>query len=148
MDNPDVTQVISMFAGFLAIGLSLFLLFLLAACRGYLWLSGKNRAPQFSMARTTFFNGQVLAEYFRSDQTNCDDYLTLTFYHPGTYAFAFSLTPRKPVRLGRGEGALPPDFELNVEKAPMVHIISQAKLPDYLQVAIICGAASEDYDFA
>jgi hypothetical protein len=148
MDNPDVTQVMLMFFGFLAIGLSLFLLFLLAAYKGYLWLSGKNRAPQFAMTRTTFFNGRVLAEYFRTDQTNRDDYLTLTFYSPGIYALAFSLTPCKPVRFGRGESALPKDFELKVEDAPLVHIIRQKSLPDYLQVAILRDTASEDYDFA
>jgi hypothetical protein len=96
--------------------------------------------------KSSYFEGKILAEYIQTAASG-DDTFSLTFYEPGTYSVKFELTPGKNNRSGRGQEVMPKDFEMTLDTAPRVRIVSQYKLPDSLRVTITHNGVSETHDF-
>jgi len=76
-------------------------------------------------SKASYLGGKALVEYEQHGARGTNDYITVTFYEAGSYHVAFSETPGKSPRSGRGESVMPKDFDAKIDAAPRVMVITQ-----------------------
>lgn len=90
----------------------------------------------------TYFSGSIAVHYHQTNGSE-DDYVSFTFNRVGTYEIYFAYTAGKETL-----PHLPANFTIVVAQAPLIKVVSQSILPDYLTITIKNGTSSEQHDFS
>lgn len=102
-------------------------------------------APEQFNTRAGYFDGSVAVEYRQVRRSRSNDFVSVTFYAPGTYQVSFSTPP------GSSSGKssyMPKDFTIQIGNTPREIVINQYLIPDFLRVTVTKdGGTGEFHDF-
>lgn len=102
-------------------------------------------APEQFNARAGYFDGSVAVEYRQVRRSRSNDFVSVTFYAPGTYQVSFSTPPGSS---SAKSSYMPKDFTIEVGNTPREIVINQYLIPDFLRVTVSKdGGTGEFHDF-
>lgn len=103
------------------------------------------RAPEQFNTRAGYFDGSVAVEYRQVRRSRTNDFVSVTFYAPGTYQVSFSTPPGSS---SAKASYMPKDFTIQIGNSPREIVINQYLIPDFLRVTVTKdGGAGESHDF-